>query len=44
MQQSQHLGTLKTSDEAGGAHSVKASGNLNFKHPSVLSDPKEGVK
>jgi hypothetical protein len=44
MQQSQHLCMLKTTDEAGGADSVKAPANLNFKHPSVLSDPKEGLK
>jgi hypothetical protein len=44
MQQSQHLYTLKTTDEAGGAHSVKASGALNFKHLRVLNDPWRGIE
>lgn len=44
MQQSQHLCTLKTDDEAGGAHSMKASRALNFRRLYILSNLNEGLK
>ena len=44
MQQSQHLCTLKTTVEAGGAHSLKALGALHFDYQHILSDPPEGLK